>query len=130
VQALEQHAETNEREDREDVVENQHGRLYPVTAQQSQLLLHGIVHEMNETAQRKFGAAARAAKNHFSSGSMKRQKALALAACGSVFVHYTSLTVISCRGGFYFRLNRFARRLTPAGRRIITGSSNIEKEII
>jgi hypothetical protein len=63
VDVFEQGAQTDECEYGEQVVENQHGSLYPVTAHTGQLLLHGFVHKMDEAGQRVFGAAARAAKN-------------------------------------------------------------------
>jgi hypothetical protein len=64
VKVLEQGAQTDEREYREQVVEDHHRGLYPVTAQTGQFLLHGIVHEMDESGQRVFGTAARAAENY------------------------------------------------------------------
>ncbi len=55
---------------------------YPVTAQTRQLLLHGIVHEMDESGQRVFGAAPRAAENDRPSGSFQRQRGEAILTYG------------------------------------------------
>ena len=51
---------------------------YPVTAQSGQRLFHGIVHEVDESGQRVFGAAARAAENDRPSGLSQRQRGVAI----------------------------------------------------
>jgi hypothetical protein len=106
---------------------------YPVTAQTGQLLLHGVVHEMNESGQWIFGAATRAAEKYQPSRPFQCQGREAILTYGlfchgvllgfkpNTFFHrINEVGVIMQTGAFYAICQRFARAVN-AFRRLTTG---------
>ncbi|BBO80602.1 hypothetical protein DSCO28_11680 [Desulfosarcina ovata subsp. sediminis] len=79
--------EADEGKDRENVVEDDHPWLNPVTAETGQFPFHGFIQQVDELGQGIFGAATRAAKQYRLSCPFQLQGVMAVFTCGVLLGH-------------------------------------------